>query len=287
MSLQLEAVEQVGCFTTSTLAAIVKNFATLAAAVDSGGSGGVGPAGPKGDTGATGPQGLPGADGADGAQGDQGIQGIQGIQGETGPQGPQGDPGSGGITLADVYPVGSVYLAVVATNPATLFGFGTWQQIAVGKALFGFAAGQTEFDTLEETGGAKTVAAAGTVSEPTFTGAALGTHAHQAGTLAPSAHAGAAVADHASHTHDLASQLSTPDLFTTNTAGTGVAGRTGGPSATLSHVVTQPSAHTMSGTSEAVSAGTPAGTVSAPTFTGSPTSVLPPYFTLMVWKRTA
>ena len=28
--------------------------------------------------------------------------------------------------LAQVYPVGSIYLSVVATNPATLFGFGTW-----------------------------------------------------------------------------------------------------------------------------------------------------------------
>ena len=28
--------------------------------------------------------------------------------------------------LAQVYPVGSIYLSAVATNPATLFGFGTW-----------------------------------------------------------------------------------------------------------------------------------------------------------------
>jgi microcystin-dependent protein len=65
--------------------------------------------------------------------------------------------GGGGITLADVYPVGSVYLSVVATNPATLFGFGTWARIGQGRALVGQDAGDPDFDTAEETGGAKTV----------------------------------------------------------------------------------------------------------------------------------
>lgn len=59
------------------------------------------------------------------------------------------------------------------------------------------------------------------------------------------------------------------------------------PSATLSHSVTQPDDHTLSGASAAVSGGTPSGTVSAPTFTGSPTSVVQPSFTVYVWKRTA
>ncbi len=33
------------------------------------------------------------------------------------------------------FPVGSVYLAVVATDPATLLGYGTWSQIAKGTDL--------------------------------------------------------------------------------------------------------------------------------------------------------
>jgi len=38
--------------------------------------------------------------------------------------------GGGGITLQQVYPVGSIYMNIgVATNPNTLFGFGTWVQI--------------------------------------------------------------------------------------------------------------------------------------------------------------
>jgi len=43
----------------------------------------------------------------------------------------------------------------VGTNPATLFGIGTWTAIA-GKVIVGIDSGQTEFDTLDETGGAKT-----------------------------------------------------------------------------------------------------------------------------------
>ena len=65
--------------------------------------------------------------------------------------------GSGLITLADVYPVGSIYInAAVATNPATLLGFGTWVAFGTGRTMVGIDASQTEFDTLEETGGSKT-----------------------------------------------------------------------------------------------------------------------------------
>ena len=39
-----------------------------------------------------------------------------------------------------VYPVGAIYLSTVATNPATLFGFGTWEQV---KDTFLLAAGST------------------------------------------------------------------------------------------------------------------------------------------------
>ena len=121
--------------------------------------GDAGAAGADGAAGAQGPQGNPGADGA------QGIQGIQGIQGETGPagndgatgpEGPQG-PAGGDVSLADIYPVGCIYTTTVATNPATVFGFGTWGAFGSGRVLVGLDSGQTEFDTVEETGGAKDV----------------------------------------------------------------------------------------------------------------------------------
>ena len=63
-------------------------------------------------------------------------------------------------TLANVlklvWPVGSVFLAVVSTSPATLLGFGTWVAMAVGKFLVGVDAGDPDFDAAEDTGGAKT-----------------------------------------------------------------------------------------------------------------------------------
>ena len=56
-----------------------------------------------------------------------------------------------------VYPVGSIYLnATDSTNPATLFGFGTWVAIGAGRMLVGIDTGDTDFDTAGETGGSKT-----------------------------------------------------------------------------------------------------------------------------------
>lgn len=58
--------------------------------------------------------------------------------------------------LQVVYPIGSIYISTVATNPATLFGFGTWEAYGAGRVLVGYDASQTEFNTLAKTGGAKT-----------------------------------------------------------------------------------------------------------------------------------
>lgn len=54
-----------------------------------------------------------------------------------------------------IYPVGAIYMSVVNTSPATLFG-GTWSAWGTGRVPVGIDTGQTEFDTIEETGGAKT-----------------------------------------------------------------------------------------------------------------------------------
>jgi hypothetical protein len=55
-----------------------------------------------------------------------------------------------------VYPVGSIYFnATVATNPATLLGFGTWAAYGGGRVMVGVHSSGT-FDGLNETGGAET-----------------------------------------------------------------------------------------------------------------------------------
>ena len=57
--------------------------------------------------------------------------------------------------LDAVYPVGSIYMSVKATNPGTLFG-GTWVAIAQGRCLVGVNTSDNDFKTPEKTGGEKT-----------------------------------------------------------------------------------------------------------------------------------
>lgn len=92
---------------------------------------------------------------------------LVGPTGATGAQGPQGDPGADGAdgadaNIADAYPVGSIYMnASVATNPATLLGFGTWVALGEGRVLVGKASSGT-FDTAGAEVGAETVDASHT-----------------------------------------------------------------------------------------------------------------------------
>lgn len=151
-------------------------------------AGGQGPPGPAGADGA------PGADGATGPQGPQGPQGPAGADGAPGADGAQGPPGA-----SAQLPVGSLFLAVVATNPGTLLGYGTWAALASGRALVTFDSGDVDFNAAKKLSGAKTVASAGTVGAigaPTGTAqkigtgsaaAAINTHGHNAPTFTGSA----------------------------------------------------------------------------------------------------
>ena len=49
-----------------------------------------------------------------------------------------------------IYPVGSIYMSVDSTNPAQIFGFGTWVAWGAGRVPVGVDTSQTEFDTVEE-----------------------------------------------------------------------------------------------------------------------------------------
>ena len=73
------------------------------------------------------------------------------------------------------YPVGSIYMnASVATNPATLFGFGTWVAFGAGRVPVGFDSGNALFSTAGNTGGAADAIVVShthtaTVTDPTHT----------------------------------------------------------------------------------------------------------------------
>ena len=60
-----------------------------------------------------------------------------------------------GVSPPDAFPVGSVFIAVVSTNPATLLGFGTWVAFGAGRVMVGINASDTDFDIIEEIGGEK------------------------------------------------------------------------------------------------------------------------------------
>lgn len=57
--------------------------------------------------------------------------------------------------LDAVYPVGSIYMSVKSTNPSTLFG-GTWVAWGKGRVPVGIDTSDSDFKTVEKTGGEKT-----------------------------------------------------------------------------------------------------------------------------------
>ena len=53
------------------------------------------------------------------------------------------------------YPVGSIYLSILPTNPTDFFG-GTWEAFGQGRVLVGVDSSDTDFNTVEKKGGEKT-----------------------------------------------------------------------------------------------------------------------------------
>lgn len=75
-------------------------------------------------------------------------------------------------TLLDLtYPIGSIYMSIKNTNPSSLFG-GTWVAWGSGRVPVGVDTSQTEFASVEKTGGAKT---------HTLTTAQMPRHQHEVG----------------------------------------------------------------------------------------------------------
>ena len=64
------------------------------------------------------------------------------------------------VDLSAVYPVGAIFTTVTAYADSaavvTAIGGTTWVAFAAGKMLIGLDSGDTDFDTVEETGGSKT-----------------------------------------------------------------------------------------------------------------------------------
>ena len=85
--------------------------------------------------------------------------------------------------LQALYPVGSIYTnAGVTTNPATLFGFGTWVAFGAGRVPVGLNPSDSLFDTLEETGGSKDASVVSHSHGFSGSTSSAGNHQHESGT---------------------------------------------------------------------------------------------------------
>lgn len=172
------------------------------------------------------------------------------------------DAGSmtGGADAALAFmPIGYIYMSVVSTSPATLFGGGTWTRIGQGRVLVGQDSGQTEFDVAEETGGSKT---------HTITNGELPSHTHAV-----------------DHEHPIFFTNNDGNHIHTLTRKTGAGSQTG--------VVRGNNTASADGATDAV--GDHNHAVDSPPFTGSsgstgsgtPHNNLQPYLVVYMWKRVA
>ena len=161
---------------------------------------------------------------------------------------------------SEAFPVGSVFIAVVSTNPGTLLGYGTWSAFAAGRVLVGLDSGQIEFDTVKETGGAKDV---------TLTAAQSGLPQH---THVQDAH------NHTqnSHTHVITSQTATTGSATSYEHGTL---DTSSAEAEATEVTGATTATNQTATAVNQNAG--------PTAAAQAHTNLQPYIVVYMWERTA
>ena len=188
--------------------------------------------------------------------------------------------------LEKTYPVGSIYInATDSTNPATLFGFGIWTAFGAGRVMVGFDSEDTDFDTAEKTGGAKT---------HTLSTAELPSHSHSvsitSGTPSNNTSGGSSRSNtgnnHRDHTHQPPSDQWLYGYI--SSGGTqnewGSSSRIGNAGATgqdQTHYHSMTHTHSLRSHTHSVSGNT--GNAGS----GSAHNNMPPFITVFMWKRTA
>ena len=113
-----------------------------------------------------------------------------------------------GAPAGEAFPAGSLYFAAVATNPATLLGYGTWAAWGAGKVFVCYAAGDPDFGTLGAEGGVKDV---------TLTAAQSGLPQHRHQTLRERSATTGGATTQIARTGDTSSTVDT-NVFTENVA---------------------------------------------------------------------
>ena len=187
--------------------------------------------------------------------------------------------------LQAVYPVGSVYISTVATNPATTFGFGTWAEFGAGKVLVGQDAGDASFDTLGETGGSKdAIVVSHTHTFSATTGTQSANHTHSGTTSS----AGAASGTIYTATGDFGNIQNADGVFTRSgylpSRSQGAAGT--GSYANVSMSIPNHTHTVTTGTESTNHTHSVSGTTASSGSSGTNAN-LQPYVVVKMWKRTA
>lgn len=188
-----------------------------------------------------------------------------------------------GLSINDIYPVGSIYMTVTNSDPNTLFSGTTWVQI---EDQFLLSAGSTY--TAGDTGGS--ASHTHTTGDHTLTAAESGMPSHTHGdTFSVDERAAITISSSGAHGHT-ANYRSVYNGSSNYSAVTG----SGGTATTTGAIVNTSGNHTHSvpahshGLSGSVSSATAKAATSAHNHgnTGS-SSNLPPYLVVYMWKRTA
>ena len=174
-----------------------------------------------------------------------------------------------------IYPVGSIYLSVNSANPSTLFG-GTWEAWGTGKVPVGIDTSDTDFNTVEKTGGAKTVTLTSAQSGVPAHSHGLNSHTHSIPALSGTA------AENGNHRHSVPAKhdagTSTKGYYAQGTGNYAGGGETD-----------YDGKHTHSVTTTASTTGQATGSTANNTAANASQAHtnVQPYITCYMWKRTA
>jgi hypothetical protein len=202
------------------------------------------------------------------------------------------------------HPVGTIIMSTSDANPSTYMGFGTWAAWGSGRVPVGVNTGDTDFATVEKTGGAKTHthtqgatgAASGNTSAATGnTGAASGNTGSTTLTTSQIPSHSHSLSTDGDHTHGLGNQNgNSPSSLYVEQYLKGWAGNiTTGSAGSHSHTVGSTGGggghtHTLNSHTHTLNSHTH--TLNSHTHTNPTTAAasdVQPYITCYMWKRTA
>lgn len=181
------------------------------------------------------------------------------------------------------YPVGSIYMSANNVNPGTLFG-GTWTSWGAGRVPVGVDTSDSDFNTVEKTGGASTH----TLSSGEMPSHAHGLNSHTHTIPAHSHGLNNHTHSVPNHTHTL-TETGSSGIILLASDGTGVSVpqlSSGTIKTNSSGACTTGAASGNTENSSVLTSGAASGNT-ASTGSGSAHNNLQPYITCYMWKRTA